>query len=118
MRKWDTIWKGEHNSILLLILTLYWWMAASAEGSKAQGEYKSALEEVTWLMPLLVSNVPSADNDRHMEEEQLASTSGMQRDALDSAPAPIACQQSPPRMCKRAADQLLREVRPCRKSRH
>lgn len=50
---WKAVRKGGPNGVYLVLLVLHWWHAADLSPL----EYRSALEDVSWVMKRLVDNV-------------------------------------------------------------
>lgn len=51
--EWKTVRKGGPNGIFLTLLVLHWWRSSTS----SQREYKSALEDVAWVMKQLVEGI-------------------------------------------------------------
>lgn len=115
---WDEVRKGERNGVLLLLLTLSWWKAASDLGSEERDEYESALEDVAWLMPLLAREMQSVDGSPGTGPSDDDPLPVPSQDATDTPISGLSVGAEPRLTRKRAADEAVVEERPHRQRRH
>ncbi|KLO05117.1 hypothetical protein SCHPADRAFT_947171 [Schizopora paradoxa] len=56
---WSAIRQGERHGVVLVLLGLAWWKAATADGTAERDDYQATVQDFSWVMSQLLNVAPA-----------------------------------------------------------